>query len=164
MVTGSIATMLYGEPRLTLDIDLVVEIDVEQAQAILDVFPEDEFYRPPLEVLRAECTRDSRGHFNIIEHASGMKADFYLAGRDPLQRWGLQNRRCIAFSAGELFVAPPEYVIVMKLEYWREGGSPKHERDIRAVLAAGVPLDRMELEQRIQDRGLSDLWERVQNN
>lgn len=33
----------------------------------------------------------------------------------------------------DVWVAPIEYVIVRKLEYFREGGSEKHLRDIRAM-------------------------------
>lgn len=46
MVTGSVASMVYREPRLTLDLDLVVERGTEGAEALLEAFPEAEFYRP----------------------------------------------------------------------------------------------------------------------
>ena len=61
MVTGSVASMIYGEPRLTLDVDIVLELQIDRADAFLDAFPESEFYRPPLEVVRAEAGRDTRG-------------------------------------------------------------------------------------------------------
>lgn len=60
MVTGSIASMLYGEPRLTLDLDVVVELDAAHAAAFLACFPESEFHRPPLKVAQAEATRGVR--------------------------------------------------------------------------------------------------------
>ena len=88
MVTGSVASTLYGEPRLTLDVDLVVEIAPERVAEVLSAFPEGEFYRPPLEVARIECRRESRGHFNLIHHETGMKADVYVAGQDELHRFG----------------------------------------------------------------------------
>jgi len=161
MVTGSTASMIYGEPRLTLDLDLVVELQVERASEFLAAFPEAEFYRPPLEVLRVECSRDSRGHFNLIHHETGMKADIYLAAQDDLHRWGLAHRRRIGFGPGQLSLAPPEYVILRKLEFWREGGSEKHVRDVRAMLAAGVALDRAFLDAELRKRGLAEIWRRV---
>lgn len=60
MVTGSTASMIYGEPRLTLDVDLVVDLPVERAAEFLSAFPESEFYRPPLEVVRVECAPANR--------------------------------------------------------------------------------------------------------
>ena len=64
---------------------------------------------------------------------------------------------------GELIViAPPEYVIVRKLEYFREGRSEKHLRDIRAMLAvSGEQLDRVTLNEWIQRLGLESEWRRV---
>ena len=159
MVTGSIASMLYGEPRLTLDLDLVVEIDAERAALLLAEFPEAEFYGPPLEVARAEASRDTRGHFNLIHHATGVKADVYIAANDPLHRWGLAHRRRVAIESGQLALAPPEYVIIRKLEFWREGGSEKHLRDVRGMLAANIELDRVFLDAELTLRGLASTWE-----
>ena len=59
-------------------------------------------------------------------------------------------------------MAPVEYVIVRKLEYFREGGSEKHLRDIRAMLAvSGDQLDRAELDEWIRRRGLETQWKQV---
>ena len=59
-------------------------------------------------------------------------------------------------------LAPPEYVIVRKLEYDREGGSEKHLRDIRSRLAvSGGQMDRPALEQWIERRGLQNQWRLV---
>lgn len=162
MVTGSVASMIYGEPRLTLDIDLVVELEVERASELLDAFPEDAFYRPPLEVVQVECSRDTRGHFNLIHHETGMKADVYPAADDALHQWGLEHRRRVPLGAGHLWLAPPEYVIVRKLEFWREGGSTKHLRDVRAMLATDVVLERAFLERELLQRGLEEAWQHVE--
>jgi hypothetical protein len=161
MVTGSIASTIYGEPRLTLDLDVVVELALDRAAAFLDAFPASAFYRPPAEVVLTEASREARGHFNLIHHETGMKADVYLAARDALHRWGLDHRRRVPFGAGELSLAPPEYVILRKLEFWREGGSGKHVRDVRAMLGAGVELDRGFLDAELRTRGLGEAWQRV---
>jgi len=158
MVTGSVASMIYGEPRMTLDVDLVVELAVEHAAALLDAFSEAEFYRPPLEVARTECGRDARGHFNLIHHGTGMKADVYVAGLDPLHAWGLEHRRRLGSSGTSVWLAPPEYVILRKLEFWREGHSEKHLRDIRAMLASALELERGFLEREVHERGLEEAW------
>ena len=87
------------------------------------MFPDEEFYCPPPDVLRFEAMRSSRGHFNVIEHASGFKADMYPAGRDPLHAWALPRATQLEYAGHTLRVAPPEYVIVRKLEFFREGGA-----------------------------------------
>ena len=61
-----------------------------------------------------------------------------------------------------IIIAPPEYVIVRKLEYFREGRSEKHLRDIRAMLAvSGEQLDRTILNEWIQRQGLESEWRQV---
>src|SRR5689334_12049479 len=59
MVTGSVASMIYGEPRMTLDVDLVVELAVERAADLLDGFPGTEFYIAGL-VTRSHRARAAR--------------------------------------------------------------------------------------------------------
>ena len=59
-------------------------------------------------------------------------------------------------------LAPPEYVIVRKLEYFNEGGSDKHLRDIRGMLdVSGDLIATVELESMIRERYLDEAWERV---
>ncbi len=59
-------------------------------------------------------------------------------------------------------LAPPEYVIVRKLEYYREGGSEKHLRDIRAMLSvSGDQLDRAALNEWLQRRQVHTEWQLV---
>jgi hypothetical protein len=159
MVTGATAAILFGAPRLTNDLDLVVELTAKAANDLPTLFPEERFYCPPVDIIAAERNRMSRGHFNLIHHDTGYKADIYLAGADPLHAWGLGRRRELRWPDRRLWVAPPEYVIVRKLEFQREGGSPKHGTDIQAILAtSGNALDWGFLEQEIASRGLSDLW------
>lgn len=163
MVSGSVAVIIYGEPRLTHDVDLVVVLDRKQVGRLSEVFPPSEFYCPPAEAIAVEVTREQRGHFNIIHHETGFKADVYLSGRDPLHAWGLAHARRLEVDGEPLVVAPPEYVIIRKLEYFREGGSEKHLRDIRSMLATSPDLiQRDELERVIAERGLQDCWKKVQ--
>ena len=45
LVTGSVAATLYGEPRVTHDIELVVELSATHRDALPGIFPAEEFYR-----------------------------------------------------------------------------------------------------------------------
>lgn len=161
MVTGSVGAMAYGEPRMTTDVDVVLRLAAGQVRPLLEAFPEADFYRPPEEVVRREIMRASRGHFNVIQHATGMKADFYPAGQDPLPAQGLERRQRLEVAGVKIALAPPEYVIVRKLEFHREGGSEKHLRDIASMLASGCPLDLAWLEAELATRGLTTAWQRL---
>jgi hypothetical protein len=158
-VTGSVAASVYGEPRLTADIDVVLLLEVKDIGALRAAFPETAYYVPPDETLQLELSRGIRGSFNLIHHASQFKADVYLAGRDPLHAWALAHRRRITLEGGGAWIAPPEYVILRKLEYLREGGQDKHVRDIRFIVA-GTTTDQAFLETEIARLGLQGEWRR----
>jgi hypothetical protein len=161
-VTGSVASIIYGEPRLTYDVDIVLEIKTTDTDAFRAAFPQEQFYLPPAEIIQNEMNRSERGHFNVIHHDSGFKADIYLAGKDDFQRWGLDNRKEVPYGNSVLYVAPPEYVIIKKLEFYNEGHSAKHLSDIESILRnSSEIIDRALIEDFASKFGLTDLWKRV---
>jgi hypothetical protein len=135
MITGGVASVIYGDPRFTRDIDLVLELREGDAPGLLDAFSPDDFYRPPMEVLREEIRRPRHGHFNIIHRDTALRADVYLVGDDPLHAWAFGRRVRIPLEedAG-IWLAPPEYVVVRKLQYYEESRSDRHLRDISAMM------------------------------
>ena len=159
MVTGSVASIIYGEPRMTHDIDLVLELHVENVQNFINLFPPEEFYCPPKEVINTEIARETRGHFNIIHHETGFKADIYPIGRDELHKWAMGKRKKVKIDQSEIAIAPPEYVIIRKLQYYKEGGSAKHLRDINRMFElSGEIIDKPVLDQMIVKYDLVNEW------
>lgn len=130
LVTGSVASMAYGEPRLTNDIDVVAGIDECHVAGLLAAFPLDEFYISD-EMLRRAIRQ--RGQLNIIHPASGLKVDVMIRQDTPFDRSRFGRIRRI--SAAESFqanFASPEDVIIKKMEYYREGfgkASPGYYRN-----------------------------------
>jgi hypothetical protein len=159
-VTGSIAAMHYGEPRLTHDVDLVLTLSAADIQRFCTLFPLQEYYCPPAEVIGLELRRRPFGHFNLIHHDSGLKADCYPNAGDPLHGWAFANRKRVALSEKEsIWLAPIEYVIVRKLQYFREGGSQKHVDDIRKMLlVSGDLVDRAFLRSTLAELQLTSFW------
>jgi hypothetical protein len=160
LISGSVATAIFGEPRNTLDIDLAVFPAPGQVPLFPSLFPESSFYLPPPEVIEIECRRPLRGHFNIIHHASGFKADIYPSKNHPDLPWALAHLKRVATPAGEVSLAPPEYVILHKLEFFREGGQDKHLRDIAGVINQ-QELDLAFLDPAVQRLQLSAEWQRA---
>jgi hypothetical protein len=157
-VTGSVASGIHGEPRLTVGIDFVLLLRVADIGKLRAVFPEDHYYVPPVEILIAEAQRGERGMFNLMHHEGMLKAGVFVAARDPLHHWALKHRRRAPLSNGiEIWVAPPEYVILRKLDYYREGGRQKHLRDIRFMLAC-TDVDRSFIEEHVARLGLAAQW------
>lgn len=159
-VTGSVASIVYGEPRLTHDIDLVIFLLENEVQKFVNAFPIEEFYSPPDEIIRTELKREVRGHFNLIHHETGFKADIYFAGKEELQLWALKNKQQIDFSGITINVAPPEYVIIKKLDFYKEGKAQKHLTDIQGILANSKDIiNFVLLNDMISKMGLKDIWD-----
>lgn len=159
MAVGSIASSAYGERRTTLDLDVVAVVRQYQVALFPEVFPEADFYCPPDEVIDAEVARSGHGHFNLIHHHSVYKADVYLTTGSDFERWAFANRRAVKAGETPVWLAPPEYIIIHKLEFFREGGSEKHLRDIRGMLAV-TEVDRALIESEVERRGLTGEWRR----
>ena len=166
MTTGSVASMLYGVPRFTHDLDVVIDLAPSQIEDVISAFPFEEFYCPPRDVIKIESNRPLRGHFNVIHHKTGFKADIYIHRSDQLQLWGLAKKTRIDISEEQgLWVAPPEYVIVRKLEYYREGHSEKHLQDIAGMLEiSGDIIDKRVIQEWVEKFDLSSQWAEVRGS
>jgi hypothetical protein len=163
MVTGAVASIIYGEPRMTHDIDLVAAIEAENVSDLLNVFGVDQFYCPPREVIYAEIAKETNGHFNIIHRDTGFKADIYPIGKDRLHTWAMFRRKKVTVERSEIWIAPPEYVIVRKLQYYKEGGSQKHLRDIKKMIeVSGELIDEPLLRQMVVEHDLLAQWQKMQ--
>jgi hypothetical protein len=162
MVSGSIASIEYGEPRATLDIDIALFLPENRSRELLDLYPDSDFYCPPVEVLEAELKRPNRGHFNIIHTSSGLKAHFYPSRNHPYLGWALKHRKRILYKSTSFWLAPPEYVILWELEFFREGGGDKHLRDIRGMLdISGEVIDQSLIDEAAGELRLRKEWNAV---
>jgi len=163
MISGSLASVHYGEPRLTMDVDLVMHISEPDLPQFARAFPAADYYVPPVEVMTVEIARPTRGHFNLIHFATGQKADIYPSPRHPCWSWAWEHRRRARIGDDDVYFAPPEYVILWKLEFFREGGGDKHLRDIRGMLLVNrSSIDLERVEQTAAKLGLSAQWREAQ--
>jgi hypothetical protein len=85
---------------------------------------------------------------------------FTLPAKTRLLRGLCGNGSPVRLEESVIWLAPPEYVIIGKLEFYREGASEKHLRDIRGMLAI-TDVDRALLEKEIAQRGLADVWRKL---
>lgn len=162
-ITGSVATIIYGQPRLTHDIDIVVNLQISLISRLFDLFPKEEFYLPPEDVLITEIRRETRGHCNIFHLETSFKADFYFVNNDDFLLWAIENARNIIYESSILRVAPPEYVIIKKLEFYKEGKSQKHLIDIKSILDYSSDIiDFNFLKNLITKYGLSNQWNELE--
>lgn len=160
LVTGSTATIFFGEPRFTNDIDIVLDLPPARISELCAAFPAEDFYLSEESVRRAVARG---GQFNLIHPRSGLKIDFIVATDTPFNRSRFaRSRRLTPGPDFQATFASPEDVILKKMEYYREGHSDKHLRDIAGVFRiSGDQIDRVYLEEWIARLGLGEIWQEV---
>jgi hypothetical protein len=162
LVTGSVASMAYGEPRLTNDIDIVAEIKPHQISAFIESFPVNEYYVSD-DMVKEAINRE--GQFNIIHPSSGLKVDVIIRQNTPFDN--SRFKRLQHIQPADYYhanFASPEDVIIKKMEYYREGGSEKHLRDITVILKiSGKSIDRDYISEWVRRLGLREIWDAIKS-
>jgi hypothetical protein len=159
-IVGSFASGAWGESRFTQDIDILVDLKAAQVGPLCRAFPESDFY---VSEAAARDAMSRRGQFNLIHPRSGNKVDFMVAGNSVWDASQLKRRRRLAiFPDREVEFAAPEDVILSKLNYYREGRSQKHLRDIAGILKiSGGEVDRAYVARFAAQFGVLDIWQAV---
>ena len=160
MVTGSIASSFYGEPRMTRDIDIVVAVRESHVDALCGAFGGGAFYIDAT-MVRQAISRHSM--FGLIHSPSGNKVDFIVADDTPhdLEAFARSAPRDLVPDRSIRIVAM-EDLILAKMRYFREGESPKHPRDILAMLQTNQPgVDTDYIATHAEEQGLLDIWEAI---
>ncbi|HXG88854.1 MAG TPA: hypothetical protein VNJ02_10995 [Vicinamibacterales bacterium] len=161
-IGGSMASAYAGEPRSTLDVDIVCDLSAAQAR-LLAMRLQREFYVDGLALERAV---DNRTSANLIHIDSSVKIDLFIAGGTPLDEQLLQRRMAVVSGSPprELFVHTPEDILLQKLRWFRLGGevSDRQWRDIRGIVdTQGARLDRLYLHEGAAILGVVDLLQRA---
>ncbi len=142
MVTGSIASSIQGEPRLTHDIDLLVALSEADSEKLLEVFPDSDYYLSPHAVREAI---EHRRMFNLLEMATGDKVDFWILTEHPFDTSRFARKRLEVAWGFPLKVSTPEDTILAKLRWAKEsGGSEKQFTDALRIYEIQHPLLEMD--------------------
>jgi hypothetical protein len=158
VVGGSLASSLSGEPRTTLDVDIVVALDDSQVDCVTRALKGD-FYADVDAIRRAVRAHAS---VNVIHHATGTKVDLFVAGGGPLDWLQLERRRLVHPPGlqGALYVQTPEDILLQKLRWYRLGGqtSDRQWRDVLGLLLVQAgSLDAHYLHTHAVEAGVADL-------
>ncbi len=159
MVVGSMASSVHGEPRSTMDLDVVAKLDARTVRRFAQAFDPESFY---LDLDTAEEAVRHRSMFNVIDMESSWKADIIVP------RWTRHARaefpRRVRVSIGDVatWTASPEDTLIAKMRWWQPGGSDRQLEDAAGIVRVqGSALDLKYVTGWVDELELDQAWERV---
>ncbi len=157
MVTGSMAVNYYAVPRMTRDIDVVVELSPQDTDRICALF-QDDFY---LDREAVQQSIEKKGVFNLIHNTLVVKVDVVVRKDTDYRRAEFLRRRRASVEGHEFFIVAPEDLIISKLDWARDTRSEVQLADVRNLVECVTGLDRAYLAYWIGRLGLDSLYREV---
>ncbi len=137
MMTGSMAMAIYSIPRMTRDIDLVVELEPVDIDKIVNLFSEDCYI--DRDTVRQAV--DAHSMFNIIHNDWVVKADFIIRKNEEYRRKEFSRRQKMVIEERTIFVVSAEDLILSKLAWGKESQSELQLVDVRQMVSTVPDLD-----------------------
>lgn len=158
-ITGSIASNLWGAPRTTHDVDIVVILSISDIDGLLTVFSDSYYVSEP--AIRKAILQKSM--FNVIDPKRNLKADFWVSGDDPFNESMLRRRCRLEIVPGqEAYVGSAEDVLLHKLVWNQITPSARQLSDAAGIVAVqGEKLDLAYLRQWTTVQGTAQVLEEI---
>lgn len=133
LVTGGMAVLVWGRPRFTAYIDIVLEIEPNSVSDLVNALKGLHEAGYVDEDVVNEMVK-SGGEFNFIDGATGIKIDFWTLKKDSFDMSRLKRRIAKDISGYKVYFTSSEDLILSKLKWYNETHSARHLQDIESVL------------------------------
>lgn len=127
MLSGSMAMSVYTLPRATRDFDFVVHLQQKDMDKLVKFFANGYY-------CDADAVKDAikrSGMFNIIDYASGFKADFMVLKNQPFRQTEFKRKKLIDFFDIPIYIVSPEDLLLSKLIWIQQIQSNLQLEDIK---------------------------------
>lgn len=161
LITGGMAVLIWGRPRFTADIDVVVEIGPSDTKGLVKALRNLGRAGYIDEDIVNDAVKKG-GEFNFIDGTTGVKVDFWISSNDTFDLSRFERRTAKEISGQKIYFASPEDLILSKLKWYKESGSDRHLEDAESVLKiSGTDLDMTYLEKWTKKLGVEDNFGRL---
>ncbi|MBN1494972.1 nucleotidyl transferase AbiEii/AbiGii toxin family protein [Candidatus Peregrinibacteria bacterium] len=141
-VTGGMAVLIWGRPRFTADIDIVIEIKPSDVKGLVQALMDLSKSGYIDEDIANEIVRRG-GEFNFIDGPTGVKVDFWVSDNGEFDLSRLKRRVAKEILGQKIYFVSPEDLILSKLRWFKESRSNRHLEDAESVLKiSGDNLDK----------------------
>lgn len=130
MLSRSLAMNTYAVPRMTRDLDIVVNLQLSDIEKFAEIFREGYYLYE--EGLQQEV--EQRGMFNVIDYKSGYKIDFIVRKNTEFHIHEFSRRKRTNAFGFEFWVVSLEDLILSKLSWTQQFQSEIQMNDIRNLL------------------------------
>jgi hypothetical protein len=137
MLTGSLAMSYYSQPRMTRDIDLVVNISQTSIKKMETLFIAD-YYISIDSVINAI---DNEFMFNLIHTESSIKVDCIVRKKEEYRLTEFERRQKIRLTDFDIYIVSKEDLIISKLIWFKDSNSELQKKDIKNLLVSGYDND-----------------------
>lgn len=159
MVSGSIAANYYSVPRMTRDIDIVIELKQDDIDRFARLF-EDDFYLDR-ETIKNEVSRD--GLFNLIHNQYVIKIDFIIKRSSAYQQAAFSRRKEILVEGSPMWFVSAEDLVIAKLIWAKHSHSEMQLRDVRNLIKTVKDLESKYIDNWLGELRLQELYEEAKN-
>jgi hypothetical protein len=137
MLSGSFAMAYYSQPRMTRDLDFVVELNRAVGPVVFQAFKDS--YYVSKEAIEEAILRESI--FNLIHTASIIKVDFIVRKNSEYRLAEFKRRRQISIADGMTYIVSIEDLIISKLIWMEDSKSELQKNDVKALLSVDHDRD-----------------------
>lgn len=159
MLTGSLATNYYSVPRMTRDIDIVIELRPNDVEKLHDLF-KDAFY------IDKNMIKDAISHegmFNIIHNESVIKIDFIIRKDSEYRELEFERKKKVKIEETEMWITSAEDMILSKLSWAKDSHSEMQMKDVRNMINYVKDLDMEYIKVWLGKLGLQQIYNEALN-
>jgi len=160
-ITGGFAVSVWGKPRATFDIDIVVQLKQAQSFKLISLL-RSLSGAGYIDEEAVEKAIRQEGEFNFIHPETGLKVDFWVITKNPVGLKEIKRAIPQTFNGQVIYFISPEDLLLSKLRWYKLSRSDKHLEDARSILKMmDEKIDKHYIKREATKQGILNFWQQL---